>query len=47
MVLANQESALNWCALEIQAVYFSGRSMGEEFRSISPNPPKGRELEVS
>ncbi|MCY4584028.1 MAG: NotI family restriction endonuclease [Chloroflexi bacterium] len=37
MVLANQESgigALNWCALEIQAVYFSGRSMSEEFRNI-------------
>ena len=37
MVLATQEGgseALNWCALEIQAVYFSGRSMGEEFRSI-------------
>ena len=37
MVLANQESggsAFDWCALEIQAVYFSGRSMGEEFRSI-------------
>jgi hypothetical protein len=37
MVLVNQEvypGALNWCALEIQAVYFSGRSMGEEFRSI-------------
>ena len=38
MVLANQETgtaALNWCALEIQAVYFSGRSMGEEFRNIT------------
>ena len=37
MVLANQEAdtaMLNWCALEIQAVYFSGRSMGEEFRNI-------------
>lgn len=37
MVLANQEggaAALNWCALEIQAVYFSGKGMGEEFRSI-------------
>ncbi len=36
MVLANQEAgtALDWCALEIQAVYFSGRSMGEEFRNI-------------
>ena len=37
MVLANREAgtaALNWCALEIQAVYFSGRRMSEEFRSI-------------
>ena len=37
MVLANPETctaALNWCALEIQAVYFSGRGMNEEFRSI-------------
>lgn len=37
MVLVNQEAcagALNWCALEIQAVYFSGKSMSEEFRSI-------------
>ncbi|MYD37081.1 MAG: hypothetical protein F4X20_08815 [Dehalococcoidia bacterium] len=37
MVLVNQEnggSALDWCALEIQAVYFSGRSMNEEFQSI-------------
>jgi len=37
MVLAEQEggaAALNWCALEIQAVYFSGKGMGEEFRSI-------------
>ena len=37
MVLANQEdgiATLNWCALEIQAVYFSGRSMSEEFRNI-------------
>ena len=38
MVLANQATgtaALDWCALEIQAVYFSGRSMSEELRSIS------------
>lgn len=38
MVLASQEgcaAALDWCALEIQAVYFSGRSMSEEFRSIT------------
>ena len=37
MVLANQEARaarLNWCALEIQAVYFSGKSMGDEFRAI-------------
>ena len=34
MVLANREAGLNWCALEIQAVYFSGRSMREEFRNI-------------
>ena len=38
MVLANQEAAgtgaLDWCALEIQAVYFSGRRMSEEFRTI-------------
>ena len=37
MVLTNGESdtpAFNWCALEIQAVYFSGRSMAEEFRNI-------------
>ena len=37
MVLANQEdgtAALNWCALEIQAVYFSGTGMNAEFRNI-------------
>ena len=37
MVLTSRQSgssALDWCALEIQAVYFSGRSMNEEFRSI-------------
>ena len=37
MVLASQEggaAALDWCALEIQAVYFSGTGMSEEFRSI-------------
>ena len=37
VVLANQEAgttSLNWCTLEIQAVYFSGGSMNEEFRSI-------------
>ena len=37
MVLANGASsaaALDWCALEIQAVYFSGKSMADEFRNI-------------
>ncbi len=37
MVLVNQQAdttTLGWCALEIQAVYFSGRSMNEEFRNI-------------
>lgn len=37
MVLANRPTGaatLDWCALEIQAVYFSGRSMGLEFRNI-------------
>ena len=51
MVLADQETcsaALNWCALEIQAVYFSGRSMNEEFRSIKvydgEQPPFPRQI---
>src|SRR5262249_29127554 len=26
---------LRWCALEIQAVYFSGKSMGREFAAIA------------
>ncbi|MXY87077.1 MAG: hypothetical protein F4Y95_11460 [Chloroflexi bacterium] len=37
MVLANEASdlgRLEWCALEIQAVYFSGPAMGDEFRAI-------------
>ena len=36
MVLANEGpgGTLEWCALEIQAVYFSGDEMGKEFRRI-------------
>ena len=37
MVLANQQigaTTLDWCAVEIQAVYFSGRGMNEEFRNV-------------
>lgn len=39
---------LHWCALEVQAVYFSGKSMTEDFRSIAEwtdsdlPPPAGR-----
>lgn len=51
MVLVNQETgtgALNWCALEIQAVYFSGKSMSEEFRYIrdyaEEQPPFPRQI---
>lgn len=51
MVLANEESnrtRLDWCALEIQAVYFSGSAMGEEFRAIreheQPEPPFPRKI---
>lgn len=35
MVLANQaETALNWCAVEMQAVYFSGKSMTKELQAL-------------
>jgi hypothetical protein len=36
MVLVNQESpgALKWCALEMQAVYFSGPAMSKEFTRL-------------
>lgn len=29
------QSPLDWCALEIQAVYFSGKSMAQEFKAIA------------
>ena len=41
MVLADRESPadrLDWCALEIQAVYFSGTAMAQEFRRIGASP---------
>jgi hypothetical protein len=31
---------VDWCALEIQAVYFSGSSMSNEFAAIKKNPSK-------
>ena len=39
MVLVKEGPAatLDWCALEIQAVYFSGDEMGAEFRGIREN----------
>lgn len=43
MVLATTEGGGNiqdWCALEMQAVYFSGMSMTNEFKIIERNPNK-------
>jgi hypothetical protein len=31
-------TSLNWCALELQSVYFSGRAMSFEFKDIEENP---------
>lgn len=47
-VLVDPENRQNWCALEIQAVYFSGKGMGDLFRHIEafsgalPFPDKAR-----
>jgi hypothetical protein len=38
--LDQHNKILNWCALEIQAVYFSGPSMNSEFAAIRQNPSK-------
>jgi hypothetical protein len=43
MVLAKveaDEKINDWCALEIQAVYFSGETMKKEFKMIEKNPDK-------
>ncbi len=42
MVLAKTKGAklVDWCALEMQAVYFSGASMKKDFRKIYENPEK-------
>ena len=34
LVTGDQAGSLEWCALEIQAVYFSGDEMGREFRRL-------------
>ena len=38
--LDNNKHIVDWCALEIQAVYFSGSSMSYEFSAIKNNPDK-------
>jgi Restriction endonuclease NotI len=38
LVHPDLEKGLNWCALEMQAVYFSGDAMGREFSHIASNP---------
>lgn len=34
MVLADGPKAKNWCGIELQAVYFSGKRMEDDFRNI-------------
>jgi len=36
--LDRKKNIINWCGLEIQAVYFSGASMSNEFKAIRENP---------
>ena len=38
--LDDRKHISDWCALEIQAVYFSGSSMSYEFSAIKQNPDK-------
>lgn len=42
VLLIPGSSPLRWCALEVQAVYFSGPGMSSEFKSLSTS--KGRRL---
>jgi hypothetical protein len=35
VLVADSQTNLAWCALEIQAVYFQGSGMGEEFSALS------------
>lgn len=42
MVLAGRDSdPLNWCAVEIQSVYFSGQNMGVEFAHLKDSDDEG------
>jgi hypothetical protein len=36
--LSSDEKIVDWCGIEIQAVYFSGSSMSNEFAEIKKNP---------
>jgi hypothetical protein len=36
-----KDHPMQWCALEIQAVYFSGREMAKDFRAIAADPGDG------
>ena len=38
LVHPDETHGLNWCALEMQAVYFSGASMASEFKDIEEHP---------
>jgi hypothetical protein len=42
LVHPDSTAGLNWCALEMQAVYFSGASMAWEFKDIEENPDQLR-----
>jgi hypothetical protein len=42
LVHPNKSAGLNWCALELQAVYFSGASMAWEFNDIEEHPDELR-----
>jgi hypothetical protein len=42
LVHPDSSSGLNWCALEMQAVYFSGASMAWEFKDIEEHPEQLR-----
>lgn len=42
LVHPDETHGLNWCALEMQAVYFSGASMAWEFKDIEEHPEELR-----
>ena len=42
VVHPDRSHGLNWCALEMQAVYFSGASMATEFKDVEQHPDELR-----